>query len=124
MIGRPRRRTDREPRRGPEPGSGLTVKEALAKLHAGAVLVDVRTPSEYRASHALPAIHIQLGWLATDVPAQIPGKSIITVCSYGNRASQAARQLAADGYDAYYISGGLSSWRAAGEKVVASPPGH
>lgn len=101
-------------------GSGIGVPDALAELRAGAVLVDVRTPSEYRREHASPAIHIQLGWLATDVPAQLPGRTIVTICSYGNRASQAAAQLAADGVRAFFITGGLRAWRAAGESVVAS----
>lgn len=105
-------------------GSGISVAEALAQLHDGAALVDVRTPSEYRMAHAQPAIHIQLGWLATDVPVQLPGRTIVTICSYGNRASQAAAQLAADGYRAYFVRGGLAAWRDAGERVVASPPAY
>lgn len=103
-------------------GSGISVAEALARVHDGAALVDVRTPSEYRVAHAQPAIHVQLGWLATDVPVQLPGRTIVTICSYGNRASQAAAQLAADGYQAYFVRGGLAAWREAGERVVASPP--
>lgn len=103
------------------PGGGLTVAQARDELARGAVLVDVRTPSEYRHGHAFPAIHIQLGWLATDVPVQIPGRTIVTICSFGNRASQAAAQLAADGIRAFYITGGLSAWRDAGELVVSSP---
>ncbi|WP_051208119.1 rhodanese-like domain-containing protein [Propionicicella superfundia] len=102
-------------------GSGIGVGEALAELRAGAVLVDVRTPNEYRTAHAQPAIHIQLGWLATDVPAQVPGRTIVTICSYGNRASQAAAQLAADGYRAFFVRGGLAAWREAGERVVSTP---
>lgn len=55
------------------PGSGIGVPDALAELRAGAVLVDVRTPSNCRREHASPAIHIQLGWLATDVPRAASG---------------------------------------------------
>lgn len=107
----------------PEVGAGLSVAQTLAELRAGAVLVDVRTTNEYRLSHASPAIHIQLGWLATDLPVQAPGRTVITICSYGNRSSQGAVQLAADGYRAFFVAGGLSAWREAGERVVSSPPG-
>lgn len=112
-----------DPAREQVPGSGLTVAETLAMLRAGAVLVDVRTPSEYRMSHAVPAIHIQLGWLATDLPAMAPGRAVVTICSYGNRSSQGAARLAADGHRAFFVAGGLTSWREAGERVVGSPPG-
>lgn len=87
------------------------------------MMIDVRTASEYRHGHAPMAINVQLGWVSTEVPLLAEGRTVITVCSYGNRSSQAARLLAGDGWRAFYLDGGLTAWRGAGEKVVSSLPG-
>lgn len=102
-------------------GEGLTVGQTLSMLRQGAVLVDVRTPSEFRAGHAFCAVNIQLGWLATDIPVEYPDRTIVTICSYGNRSSRAAADLVSDGIRAFFVAGGLASWRQAGERVVLSP---
>lgn len=109
--------------REPLPGTGITVAQTLAELRTGAVLVDVRTPSEYRHQHAPMAINVQLGWVSTEVPLIADGRTVITICSYGNRSSQAARLLAGAGHRAFYVHGGLTAWQAAGERAISTPTG-
>ena len=82
---RPQVRLDR-PRRGQR------------RVDEGAVLLDVREPSEWRAGHAPKARHIPLNDLdrrRKELPA---GREIITVCRSGNRSARAAGILAADGH--------------------------
>ncbi len=93
--------------------------EASNRVQNGAVLLDVREPSEWRAGHAPKARHIPLGDLdrrAKELPA---GREIITVCRSGNRSSRAAKLLAADGRTAVNLSGGMLAWAAVGLPVVA-----
>ena len=72
--------------------------EASSRVDEGAVLLDVREPSEWRAGHAPKARHIPLSDLdrrRKELPA---GREIITVCRSGNRSARAAGILAADGH--------------------------
>jgi thiosulfate sulfurtransferase len=49
---------------------------------------------------------------------------IVVVCVHGHEVSQGlCRTLAAQGYDAYFLEGGLSAWRAAGRACDSSPEG-
>src|SRR5664280_2389903 len=71
--------------------------DARRRVDGGAVLLDVREPSEWRAGHAPKARHIPLNDLdrrRKELPA---GREIITVCRSGNRSARAAGILAADG---------------------------
>ena len=93
--------------------------EASSRVEEGAVLLDVREPSEWRAGHAPKARHIPLGELdrrRKELPA---GREIITVCRSGHRSAQAAGILAADGHAVCNLSGGMRAWSAAGLPVVA-----
>ncbi len=107
-----------------EPGTGISVRQVLAELATGAVLIDVRTNSEFRHGHAPMAINVQLGWLSTEAPILAAGRTVITICMHGNRSSQGARLLALDGWRAFYVLGGLTAWTAAGERVISSMPGY
>lgn len=92
--------------------------EARRRVDAGAVLLDVREPSEWRAGHAPKARHVPLNdldRLRKDLP---DGREIITVCRSGSRSSRAARMLADDGHVVLNLSGGMLAWSAAGLPVV------
>jgi rhodanese-related sulfurtransferase len=93
--------------------------EASSRVDGGAVLLDVREASEWRAGHAPKARHIPLTDLdrrRTELPA---GREIITVCRSGNRSARAAGILAADGHTVLNLSGGMRAWSAVGLPVVA-----
>jgi rhodanese-related sulfurtransferase len=93
--------------------------EASTRLENGAVLLDVREPSEWRAGHAPKARHIPLGDLDRRTKELPAGREIITVCRSGSRSLRAASILAADGRTAVNLSGGMRAWAAAGLPVVA-----
>lgn len=93
--------------------------EARRRAAEGAILLDVREPSEWRAGHAPKARHIPLNDLdrrGTELPA---GRDIITVCRSGHRSARAAKDLAADGRTVLNLTGGMRAWSAAGLPVVA-----
>ena len=71
--------------------------EARRRVDDGAVLLDVREPSEWRAGHAPKARHIPLNDLdrrRKELPA---GREIITVRRSGHRSARAAGLFAANG---------------------------
>jgi phage shock protein E len=71
-------------------------------LRAGAVIVDVRTGSEYRAGHIQGSINIPLDRISGEID-KIRGlkKAVITVCRSGNRSSVARNILKTAGIEAY-----------------------
>ena len=91
-----------------------------ASNHGSAVLLDVREPDEWQAGHAPQADHIPLGQLEHRL-AELPrDRQIITVCRSGRRSVLAAQQLAARGYQAINLTGGMTAWAYAGLPVVTA----
>jgi rhodanese-related sulfurtransferase/glyoxylase-like metal-dependent hydrolase (beta-lactamase superfamily II) len=85
---------------------------------AGALLLDVREPDEWRAGHAPDALHVPMG----DVPAhhdELPrDRRIVAVCRSGGRSAAVTESLVAVGFDAVNLDGGMKAWAAAGLPVV------
>jgi rhodanese-related sulfurtransferase len=97
-----------------------TISPAQAKsaLDAGAMLIDVREPSEYRSGHVPGAKLIPLGSLEQKFK-EIPNeREILVICQSGMRSRQAAGILASNGYKVTNISSGMIGWKRAGLKVV------
>ncbi|AKL68306.1 rhodanese-like domain-containing protein [Streptomyces sp. Mg1] len=91
---------------------------------AGAVVLDVREPEEYRAAH-VPGAHLApLSTLAAALPRVPKGRTVYVICASGNRSQWAADRLAAVGMDALSVAGGTRGWAGAGRPVVTgSAPG-
>ncbi|HLH28699.1 MAG TPA: rhodanese-like domain-containing protein [Acidimicrobiales bacterium] len=97
----------------------VTPEEAVRLLGSGAVLLDVREPEEWRAGHAPSAHHLPMGELG-DRLGEVPGdRTVVCVCRVGGRSDAVATALAAAGYDARNLAGGMVAWEAAGLAVVA-----
>jgi rhodanese-related sulfurtransferase len=85
-------------------------------------LVDVRTPTEYRAGHAAGARLVPLDELDPTTlveslgdPALGRETTLYLTCQSGARASQAAARLAEAGYrNLAVLSGGTDAWQRAG----------
>ncbi len=82
-------------------------KEVMIKefLEKEAVVIDVRTPAEFREGHVKGSINIPLNVIqARFFEIKEMRKSVITVCLSGGRSSQAANFLKQQGLDV--INGG------------------
>ena len=90
------------------------MEEAVAIMEAETdyLILDVRTPEEFREKHIPGAINVPNETIDTlDIP-QLPDKSrlIFVYCRSGNRSKQAARKLAALGYTNVVEFGGINAW--------------
>lgn len=100
-----------------KPYKTVSVAEAKDLLSSGAVLIDVRSAQEWRTGRAPQAKHLPLDRLQTSTAGINRNKPVIAICASGVRSASAARALAAQGYKAYSLRGGMAAWRAAGEPV-------
>lgn len=103
----------------------VSVQEARQLVDGGAVLIDVRTTSEWNAGHSPFAKHMARDQLAAKQHRIPDGKKAVVVCRSGSRSRGATRRLIAAGYDAVNLSGGMNAWTRQGESVVnrAGKPG-
>ena len=79
---------------------------------SGAVLLDVRTPEEYRSGHIPGAIVVPNETIGTEEIAQLPDKDqlIMVYCRSGNRSKQASDKLVKLGYTNIVEFGGIIDW--------------
>lgn len=90
-----------------------------SEVPGDALLLDVRTPEEYTASHLPGARRIDPGADATalsDVPKDRP---IVTYCAIGARSAAFAERLAQAGYtDVRNLRGSIFRWAKEGRPLV------
>lgn len=94
----------------------VNIKEIVSH---GALIIDVRTPEEYKDGHISGSINIPLddlpsatSWLIKDVPT-------VVVCASGSRSSIAKDFLESNGYEKVYNGG---SWNSLGDIKVGACP--
>jgi rhodanese-related sulfurtransferase len=77
-------------------------QDDLKTIHAnGAIVVDVRTPEEFKAGHIAGALNIPLHSLKASVgDLKKQGKPIITCCLSGARSAMALSLLSQAGLEA------------------------
>ena len=81
------------------------------------ILVDVRTPEEFREGRIPGAVNIPLQSLQSRLAELPQDETIVLYCRSGNRSADAARILARAGYESVYDMGGIIAWNAAGLPV-------
>jgi len=68
----------------------------------GAVIVDVRSPAEFKSGHTKGAINIPLDQVKTKInDLKKKNKPVITCCRSGSRSGMAKSVLASAGIEAY-----------------------
>lgn len=87
--------------------------EAKALMRSGAALVDVRTRAEWSSGHARGARHIPLDTLESSLGSLPKNRPVVAICHTGMRSTAAARLLAAQGYEASTVRGGMIAWNRA-----------
>jgi phage shock protein E len=90
-------------------------------LAPGTVLIDVREADEWRAGHAVGAIHFSRGVLEGAIEEKVPAPDtpILLYCDGGNRSALAADNLQKMGYtNIASLAGGFRDWQKARLPVV------
>lgn len=98
--------------------SAIAPKDLAARLNAPdrPLILDVRTPAEYRSGHVphavnIPYDRIDAQWPGRHVP---PEREIVVYCGTGRRAGIAQQSLQALGYvHARLLQGSFNAWQAA-----------
>lgn len=82
----------------------------------GAIILDVRSKSEFAGGHIKNSINIPVDVLPQHLN-KLKNKNtpIITCCATGNRSGMAKRILKSKGYDQVYNGGG---WRSLNNKIT------
>jgi phage shock protein E len=72
----------------------------------GAVVVDVRTKSEFQSGHVAGALNIPLDVLSGQLSRIPKGKTVITCCASGMRSASAKNILTSNGFTDVFNGGG------------------
>ena len=95
-----------------------TPEEALASLRGDGLLIDVRSPGEYRGGHARGAKSIPLPALSGQAGALSRERPIHLICASGHRSRAAARMLVKAGFEnVSSVRGGTAAWARTGQPV-------
>ena len=102
------------------PAPLVDAPEAARRFHAKeALLLDVREPSELRVASVAGALHVPM----REVPARLDDlprdRPILVLCHHGGRSQVVADWLAANGFDAANVAGGIDAWAADVDPDVA-----
>ena len=88
---------------------------------ANAIVLDVRTAEEFKEGHLEGAVNIdqaQSDFIQKAKEALPADKTIAIYCRSGRRSASAAGKLAAEGYKAVNMKGGILAWKEAGMPVT------
>jgi rhodanese-related sulfurtransferase len=88
----------------------VTPAEAAAAMRDGAVLLDVREPSEVATAAVAGAVHIPMGTVPVRLEEVPSDRRVLCLCHHGTRSAQVATYLAAQGIDAVNVAGGIDRW--------------
>lgn len=80
--------------------SFVSTKVAHKHLSAGALVIDVRSPDEFRGGHLTNAVNVPLGELQKRIPEFVKDKNQVLLlhCLSGGRSAIARQQLKRMGY--------------------------
>lgn len=87
---------------GPKVDYATLVKE-------GAVILDVRTPAEFKGGHIKGSKNVPLQSLTNELGKLDKSKTIITCCASGMRSAQAKAILKSKGFNDVHNGGGWTS---------------
>lgn len=82
------------------------------------VILDVRTPEEFKEGHLEGAVLIPVSELEGRLSELSADKPIIVYCRSGRRSSDAANILVKNSFSEVYDMGGIIEWQDKGYKVI------
>ena len=89
-------------------GPKINVKELIA---SGAIVVDVRTPTEFKDGHMKGALNFPLQNLTSQMNKLKKEQVIVTCCRSGSRSGMAKRMLKSNGFLHVYNGGPWTNLR-------------
>jgi adenylyltransferase/sulfurtransferase len=93
------------------PAPLIAVSEAARRVRSGeAILLDVREPPELAIVSIEGALHVPMRQVPArlgDIPRDRP---VLVLCHHGGRSQVVADWLAAKGYVAQNVAGGIDAW--------------
>lgn len=92
--------------------------QELARRRGEVQIVDVRWPNEWEAGRIDGAVHIPVDDIDDRFDELDRSRPVVTVCLSGSRSANAAETLAAAGFDAENLDGGVAAWADAGLPLV------
>ena len=93
----------------------VSAADAVRLINRGALVIDVRKPTEFEAGHIVNARNIELDRLQqeNDAIAKKKDKILLAVCENGGLSGKAAGFLRKAGYaNSFSLRGGILGWRA------------
>jgi rhodanese-related sulfurtransferase len=93
----------------------VSAADAVRLINKGALVIDVRKPTEFDAGHIVNARNIELDKLQqeNDAIAKKKDKILLAVCENGGLSGKAAGLLRKAGYvNSFSLRGGILGWRA------------
>jgi len=91
-------------------GGQISEQDALEHLKKGALVIDVRTPSEFASGHLANAINLPLDAMEASLPRRVRDKNQVLLlhCQSGVRSSVARKKANALGYASAFNLGGYA----------------
>lgn len=91
----------------------ISPDQARRHLAEGALVIDVRTPEEFRESHVRDAINLPLGQVVDGISRQVSDKDRVLLlhCLSGGRSGIATQKLRRLGYTRVFNLGSLARAR-------------
>jgi rhodanese-related sulfurtransferase len=101
---------------------GVSAAEATTLINRrNAVVIDLRTASEYAQGHLPMARNVEFGELQAKIGqiAKNKGNPVVLVCQTGQQSQKASRIVSDAGFaEVHVLQGGLDAWQKAGMPVV------
>ncbi|MGE7139604.1 rhodanese-like domain-containing protein [Luteibacter sp. NPDC031894] len=98
---------------------------ARMAAHEAPLLLDVRTPAEYREGHLAGALNVPVDEVAArhGALAVAHDRELVVYCKSGKRAARARETLQSLGYtNVRLLEGSADAWRAEGRPLVQEHP--
>ncbi|WP_430536447.1 rhodanese-like domain-containing protein [Listeria rocourtiae] len=86
----------------------ISIQELQGKLDKNTILLDVRSPLEYKRGHIKNAKNVPLNRISHY--EQKKETTIFVICQSGVRSKQAFRKLTKKGYTVINVGGGMNHW--------------
>jgi rhodanese-related sulfurtransferase len=92
----------------------IAPSEAIRLMNSGAMLVDLRSPNQFKDGHIAGARNLPADQVAADPKAleKLAAKTVVLYCDDGATTGAAQRTLARAGAkNVFSLRGGLSAWQ-------------